>query len=332
VTVDSYRWKAYDSTVCKSNVPVRSEIEPPPGGYSYLRGWVNLKIVILQSANHFKQLYDLLVSLENTFSMPPLPMIDLSNPVATPISFADFAPDAVEPLQDTSTRVLEMIERSATEVSLVRTTDRVRHFKAYLQSCGLNLKLNDSRIEHELRTLREALDDDLEERTVFFPSEEKLKFVTEMGRKYNFKLIYENLPDAHYQVVQAQYCYMADNDSACVYHAMGAAEYGLRALAKRVRLRKSLHATWGLMIKHLRPKIDGLQKTVRTIKRNGQLDFYNQLLDQCGFFNEHWRKPVAHLPPRYNAAEALNALSRSAEFLKVLAENGMKLPRELPNP
>jgi len=51
------------------------------------------------------------------------------------------------------------------------------------------------------------------------------------------------------------------------------------------------------------------------------------------FFNEHWRKRLAHLPmPKYNSTEALDALTRSAEFLKTVAERGIALPRELPLP
>jgi hypothetical protein len=108
---------------------------------------------------------------------------------------------------------------------------------------------------------------------------------------------------------------MADNDAACVYHSMGAAEYGARGLATNLQLAGHLQATFGSMIKHLRPMIERLQQDVKTPERNEELDFYNQLVDQCGFFNEHWRKRLAHLPmPRYNAAEALDALTRSAEF------------------
>lgn len=320
MTVDSCCYRSYDSTVGQSN------------GYSCLRGWVNLKVVILRSANHFKRLYDLLVRLDEAFNIPPLPLPTFKEILATPpASFSQVGPSATpasEPLINIAMDVLSSIEKSATEIALPRTIDRIGHFKRYLQSRSSDLKFNDSRIEHELRTLREALDDDLDKRRVFFPSEEKFPFVVEMGTKYNFSLIYRHLPDAHHELVQAQHCYLADNDTACAYHAMGAAEYGLRALAKRLRIPKHLQATWGQLIKNLRTKIDKMQGRTKTAKRNQELDFYSQLLDQCVFFNEHWRKQIAHLPPRYTAAEALNALTRSAEFVKLLVEHGMQLPRQ----
>lgn len=322
MTVDSYLWASYDSTVSQSNE------------YSRFQGWVNLKLVILRSANHFKRLYDLLVMLDGSLHDPPLPLPAFSTLLANPVSFSGIAPLVPEgpPLSDIAMRVLTAIEESATKIVLPRTIDRVRHFKKYLESSGPTLRFNDPRIEQEARTLREALDDDLDERKIFFPSEEKYAAITGMGKQYNFTLIHQNLPDAHYELIQAQYCYVADNDTACAYHAMGAAEYGLRALAKRLRIPRHKQATWGQLIKNLRVKLEKMQGKIKTTRRNQELDLYSQLLDQCAFFNEHWRKHIAHLPPRYTSAEALNALTRSLEFVKLLAEHGMKVPRLLPTP
>ena len=316
-------------------------------GYESMRGWVSLKVVILQSANHFKKLYDLLLQIEDFFSRPPLPLplpALSSDPSTNANILASLSGEAllVVPrtpqvnaitdriaLADLAMSLLTTVEESAGEVSLKRTGDRIRHFKRYLKETGNNLKLNDSRIGHELRTLREALDDDLNEHRVFSPSLAKLAFISGMGAQYNFSLIHQNLPDAHYELIQAQFCYVADNDAACVYHSLNASEYALRALATKLRVTKRQRDSWGTMISSLRHKLEGkpgskgLQKQKRSTKRNAQIDYYSQLLDQCVFFNEHWRKKVAHMPPRYTAAEALNALTRAAEFVRLLAERGL---------
>lgn len=299
-----------------------------------LRGWVTLRLVIWRSANHFKSLYDLLVLMEERFRQPDLPSGPSFASLLTAAPSLAEALTATEPPPPLTTRALEtlsLVEESATELSLERTMDRVRHFKEYLNSQGINLRLGDPRIEAELRALKEALDDDLNKRVVFYPSPEKLKFTGGMGKQFDFGTLRAQLPDAHDQLTQAQYCYVADNESACVYHAMGAAEYGLRALAKRLRLRKHLLATWGLLLKELRKKIEKMQGQTKTRKRREELDFYSSLLDQCVFFNEHYRKPTAHLPPKYETADALNALTRSAEFLKTLAGRKIGLPRQLPH-
>jgi|ERR1700685_776347 hypothetical protein len=290
-----------------------------------LRGWVTLKDVILNRANHFKNFYDLLVRLDEAFSQPPLTLPTFSAIVADPTSFL--------PTPLSSPPAPAGTLKSAKEVGLKRTIDRIGHFQEYLRIQGTNLRFNDPRIEHELRALREALDDDLDERHIFFPDETKLSFTFKMGERFNFRVIRANLPDAHYQLIRAQECYMTDNDAACMYHAIGAAEYGALALATKLRLAKNLQGTFGSIVKHLRSKIERLEKIKRTAKRNAELDFYHTLIDQCGFFNEHWRKRLAHLPmPKYNSTEALDALTRSAEFLKTVAERGIALPRELPLP
>jgi hypothetical protein len=314
---------------------------PPSGERGSLRGWVTLKDVILRRANHFKNFYDLLVRLDEAFSMPLLPLLPkVPDIVANPTSFGSIRTSPVsaqlpagDALVDIASKVLASILESAKDVGLVRTIDRIGHFKEYIRIQGTNLSFNDPRIEHELRTLREALDDDLDERHVFFPDEKKFKFALAMAERFNFEAIYNNLPDAHFQIIQAEECYLADRDAACIYHAVGAAEYGARALATKLHLSKHLQDTFGSIVKHLRSKIEKLEKIKRTAKRNAELDFYHTLIDQCGFFNEHWRKRLAHLPmPKYNETEALDALTRSAEFLKTLAERGIELPRELPTP
>jgi hypothetical protein len=316
---------------------------------------VSLKDVILRSANHFKRLYDWLLRIEESFANPPLPLSSALDALAgtgdsggATSSASDLTglasllakppPPTTRSISELAMDVLTMIEESSEEIVLKRTAARGRHFKEYLQVRGVDLKLNDPRITHELRTLREALDDDLNEQRVFFPSLQKFDFVSEMGKRFNFHAIYHNLPDAHYELVQAQYCYVADNDAACVYHSLNAAEYALRALAIRRKVSKRQRDSWGEMISSLRQKMEGppgkpqlgLQKKKRTVRRNALLDYYSQVLDQCVFFNEHWRKKVAHMPPRYTSAEALNALTRSGEFVKLLAEHGLKSPRQLP--
>jgi hypothetical protein len=301
--------------------------------------------VILKSANHFKRFYDLLVKLEQMFADPPLPLSYVSalkgaEGLAAMTSLASSLPVVQSPaskaLVEFATDFLGSIEESAKEIVLKRTIDRVRRFKEYLISAGVHLKLDDPRLTNELRTLREALDDDLAEQQVFFPSVSKWESITTMGGQYNFTLIHHNIPDAHYELIRAQFCYIADNDAACVYHSLNAAEYALRALATKLRVAKKQRDSWGTMIVSLRQKLEGkpgakgLQKQKRSARRNAQIDYYSQLLDQCVFFNEHWRKKVAHMPPRYTAAEALNALTRAAEFVKLLAERSLKLPRQLP--
>jgi hypothetical protein len=256
-------------------------------------------------------------------------LLEILSGSATSLALAAATPTStVDSTAAAGMRILELVKESAVEIGLTRTPDRIARFKEYLEDRAIDPATDNARLEAEARALREALDDDLTERMAFFPDQRKLNAVGSMGEEFDFASLYANIWDGHNQVIKAQSCYLTDNDPACVYHAMGAAEYGLRALAKRLRIKQPMQATWGILIKNLRNKIEELQGTTKSTKRNERLDFYSSLLDQCVFFNEHWRKSIAHLPKEYTGEEALNALRRSAGFLKTLVQHGMKLKRQ----
>jgi hypothetical protein len=138
--------------------------------------------VILQSANHFKVLYDLLLRLEDAVRAPAPATDEPSLTSAMTFStLGDLVPPEARVIQ-----LLDTIDKSATEVDLLRTLSRVEHFKNYILTVGASLSMDDPRTKYELGSLREALDDDLHERFVFFPDMTKLDFVFKMGGRFNF--------------------------------------------------------------------------------------------------------------------------------------------------
>lgn len=52
-----------------------------------------------------------------------------------------------------------------------------------------------------------------------------------------------NFPSALEDIKEVGNCYATDRNTACVFHCMRVVEYGLRALAKRLRVKlpKNLH-------------------------------------------------------------------------------------------
>jgi hypothetical protein len=298
--------------------------------------------MILRHGTYYQHLQEMLSKLEFLCEprQPPLstPEHSLGNlgasifgPTGTFAALLGDTTAQVTPLTELVTDYLKALAEEAQELELERTEDRVSRVRDYLLSLNPTVNLyGDERLPHELRALREALFDDLKKRMVWFPDKGKTKFISGYGARMNFTGIHGSMPDAHYELVNAQRCYATDNDAACVYHSLNAAEYALRAIAKRFKIPKKQHDTWGQMLVALRKKIDTLQKGKRTKQRNAMLDYYAELLDQCVFFNEHWRKKVAHLPPRYTSAEALDAITRAGEFVKLLVGRGLKLPRQFP--
>jgi hypothetical protein len=320
----------------------RPKIRCSNGIYSAAARGLKLGKMILRYGTYYQTVQELLSRLEELCEprQPPLSTPDNSLPsladtgFGSPRHFAALLGEStarVTPLTEMVSEQLGRLENEAKQLELERTTDRASRLRKYLVSLSPTVNLyGDERLPHELRTLREALFDDLEKRSVWFPDEAKTKFIVTYGTRMNFAEIRHAMPDAHYELINAQRCYGTDNDAACVYHSLNAAEYALRAIAQRFKIPKKQHDTWGTMLVALRAKIEELQQKKPTKQRNAMLDYYSELLDQCVFFNEHWRKKVAHLPPRYTSAEALDALTRSGEFVKLLVGHGLKLPHQLP--
>jgi hypothetical protein len=225
---------------------------------------------------------------------------------------------------------LALVEADASELGLEHTANRIKHTRVYLQKQTRIDFLGDVQLKHDIRVLREALVDDLNKRKIFFPNLEKF------GRYYEKSFgqeVWDAFPDARREIMDAGNSYVTDDDTGCVFHCMRVAEFGLRALAKRLlpRMRPE-KLQWGPIIRELRAKIEALHKPGKrplTRTRKELLEFYNAAIDQCGYFKTI-RDDVAHTQGYCESGDALKALTHVEEFMRLLAKNGLKLPRTLP--
>jgi hypothetical protein len=116
---------------------------------------------------------------------------------------------------------------------------------------------------------------------------------------------------------------------------MRVAEYGLRALAKRLMPRfQAGKLEWGTIIRELRRKIEELNAPGRkklTRQRQELLNFYSEALDQCVFFKNLWRDDTMHTRAHYEGPDALKALIHVEEFMRSLAKKGLNLKAKLPS-
>lgn len=141
--------------------------------------------------------------------------------------------------------------------------------------------------------------------------------------------VYDAFYDAREDMKQAGNCYVADNNTACVFHSMRVAEHGLRELANRLQITQIgstpiEFSEWGSIISKIRNELAERLKVVqgesRGEKKEAALKLYSDLNDQCSYFNDLWRKDVSHTRRHYNATEALNALTRVREFMQRLVQ------------
>lgn len=321
MAVDSHRCPSYDSKA------------------SQLKGWVSLYDVIRRKGTYFLNVYRLLVAFEQLVATPRSrlriqqtsgPPID-SNPLNPPTLFSDLLKanlvfdQPVITLEQINTQ-LTLVEEDANELGLEGTADRIRATREYIaQKATIDFQ-GDEHLRHDVRVLRETLTAELEKRWVFIPD-------LAIYRKYFDKSFGDEVddafPEARRDTVSAANSYIYDEPTACVFHCMRTAEYGLRGLAKRIApTLRAEKLEWGGIIRELRRKIDEQHQQGKkkiTPNRKKQLDFYSAALDQCVYFKSIRDDTMHPRPMRYEPADALKALTHVEEFMRLLAKHGVKL-------
>src|ERR1035437_6377080 len=149
--------------------------------------------------------------------------------------------------------------------------------------------------------------------------------------------IWKSFPLAKDDCREAVYCYALERNTACVFHSMRAAEIGLRALARRMKVtlpkNKRLEwAQWQEILKEMKDKTEAFAKTVKAGPANDDLlEFYNGAIGQFYGFKDEFRNQVMHVRGAYDEFDAARALTRVRDFMEELAEridqNGRKVKR-----
>ena len=179
----------------------------------------------------------------------------------------------------------------------------------------------------ELRALREALEDDLKRRIVFFPTQEQVNYYHHGEQKLFGDAVYDVFESARNDIREAGNCYATDNFTACVFHLMRVAERGMRALAVHLKINKTgkhprEFAEWGRVCGALKKKVEQLQQRKgRSAHKSMLLQRYADAASQADYINEIWRKELAHTrrTTPYNQPEAMSVLVRVHEFMQSLA-------------
>lgn len=129
-------------------------------------------------------------------------------------------------------------------------------------------------------------------------------------------------PEASKEITRAGNCYAFGEWTACVFHAMRAAELGLRAVAKTlsIQLNQPLEtADWQTLIDQIDLKLKVLKQTTRTAQRDEEIQFYSDANIQFHNFKESLRKHVSHARETYEEEQSISVLHRTREFLEVLS-------------
>src|SRR5688500_7320239 len=133
-------------------------------------------------------------------------------------------------------------------------------------------------------------------------------------------------PDAAVDIRAAGNCSALDLHTAAVFHLMRVTEYGLRWLAKRLKVTLTHkgkrtpveYADWNKVITAIKNKLSAVRQHPPGSKRQTQLDAYSRAADQCEYFKDIWRNEVSHARRHYSAPEAEVVLVHVRDFMMSL--------------
>jgi hypothetical protein len=217
---------------------------------------------------------------------------------------------------------LKYIEAQCVYLELQAALARFQHFNNEIRH-GLTW----SELRNQAKVLHEAIHADLCFRRFAFVPTPKAELHDRFALVW--EEIWKKIPDSKEDSERAIDCYALDQNTACVFHLMRVAEFGLRALAKSARATIAHKGQfcplefgeWGKVITAIKNKIDAVRKLPTGAKRQSQLEFLSDAADHCTFMKDIWRNNVSHARKPYNETEALAVLERVRGFMKFLASN-----------
>jgi hypothetical protein len=217
-------------------------------------------------------------------------------------------------------RLLQFARKRCEELEMPSAVARIERF---LVACRMDC--TNSELATQAKVLRETIDAELRFRRFAYVPMDRAKHLDNIEK--DWAIVLRQFPSARDDIRAAVECYALDCTTACVFHSMRIAEHGLRALAQKLKVRRigpQKHplefAEWGGILSALRGKLASIQQSKgRNAKKAAGAKFYADAASHADYLNEIWRKEVSHARGLFNAAEALNALTRTRAFMELLS-------------
>jgi len=168
-------------------------------------------------------------------------------------------------------------------------------------------------------SLSDAIDNELSGRKLVFVPPDVTQYL-EQAALFG-PLVFEKFESARAEIRDAGNCLATDLPNAAVFHLMRVAELGLRAIAKRLKVRLPVQiefATWGRVIEACGKQLDVLKG--KTAAKDKKAQFYSALILDIRAFSHLWRNPVMHARSRYDKHQAQSAFNHVRSFMQHIAE------------
>jgi len=130
-------------------------------------------------------------------------------------------------------------------------------------------------------------------------------------------------PRADEDIREAGNCLAVECNTAAVFHLMRVSEHGLRAVARRLKVKLTHkgvrqpieYADWNKVITQIKNEIANLRKLSSGPKQDRRLNFYSDVAEQAEYIKDIWRNRISHTRRSYNGAEALAIKGRVQDFM-----------------
>ena len=194
---------------------------------------------------------------------------------------------------------------------------------------GLKLKEPDypnvSHLEVEARHLRESLLREAFLRTFVFTKKETANFIDNPA--FFGEDVKSAFHSASFDIGETGNCLAVECPTAAVFHLMRVAEYGLRALAKKLHVRLTHSglrqpvefADWEKVITGIKIEITKARALNPGQKRQAKLEMYSDAADHCAYMKDIFRNNISHTRKSYTLPEALGVTGRVRDFMVFLA-------------
>lgn len=205
------------------------------------------------------------------------------------------------------------------QLEMATSIDRIRIINGKLERPPL---FSHDEYASELRVLRETINFELRGAFCYYYPRAKADVLRKIDD--DWKLSRVKFQSARRDIDAAVDCYAGGQNTACVFHLMRVAEYGLRALARERRVkfakpRPLEWATWEAILQQLAVEIKKVANRKPGTARTKALEFYQGAFGEFGAFKDVYRNEVMHARSHYDEHQAMSVMLHVREFMERLA-------------
>lgn len=215
-------------------------------------------------------------------------------------------------LQSTIQLLLKKLFKHAQKLELDSLRDRILRLSKMFDTVFVEWVT----LSVELRILLETIEDATKrKRTLVIYDAKYMIFLDEIEK---WKSIKESFDNIQADVDGAMWCYVTDNNTACVFHAMMILERGLEKLSNLLNVAYG-HDQWLVVIQNIETEIRKMQGLKKGEEKTKKLTYYSKAAMQFIYFKDAWRNHVSHARSSYDEHQAVSIILHVREFMQQLA-------------